>query len=62
MEASSKGNTFTWYSEGDSGMIFSQSILQICCLYLACNKLASHKAAIKRTETLAEIYLLLDSL
>ena len=31
-------------------------------LYLACNKLSSHKALIWMTETLAEIYLLLDYL
>ena len=52
----------TYYNEGDSSSISKQCIFQGLFHYLMQNMLPSYKAAIRRTEALAERYLLLDSL
>ena len=55
-------NTFTCNSERNTGRIFSQPCFEDLHLYLAQNKLPSTKSAIHKVETLAEKYILLDSL
>ena len=57
-----KGNTFTCYNGGDPGQIFKQPILKDFYLYLVHIKFPSHKVAIRGSKTLADGYLLLNSL
>ena len=53
-EESIKWNMFTCYSEGDPDRMFKQFMFKDVYLYLMYNTLLSHKAAIRRNETLTE--------